>query len=124
MLLSSHFCPHRLHFLVTTREYIFASGTLGRPTIGHSQPGEAQHPPLYWSVHLPARFVEAQLPVCLLHTGVCTTLVVGFSLTNKNPEYMGLTLKFQWSTLSPTSHFQPHQVVVIVPVQNNIFGSE
>ena len=24
---------------------------------------------------------EAQLPVCLFHTGMCTTLVVGFSLT-------------------------------------------
>ena len=81
-----------------------------------ANPGAAKRPPLYWSVHLPARLVEAQLPplypgmvpvgprevqlpICLLHTGadtagVCTTLVVGFSLTD-NPEYMGLTLKLQ-----------------------------
>ena len=39
---------------------------------------------------------------------------------------MGLTLKFQWSTLSPTSPFSPHQVVVVVvaPFQSNILGSE
>ena len=99
-------------------------GALGRPTIGHSRPKEAQLPPLYCSVHLSARLVETQLPpireeaqlphfypgmvpvglgeaklyVCLLHAGVCATLVVGFSLTNKNPEYKGLLLKFQWST--------------------------
>ena len=45
---------------------------------------------------------EAQLPVCLLHTGVCTgTLVVGFSLTNKNPDYMGLTLMEHFVTRFP-----------------------
>ena len=106
----------------TSRKYILASGALGGPWSVTANPGEAQLPPLYWSVQIPARLLEAQLPslypgmdpvgpgkaqlpVCLIHTGVCTTLVVGFSLTNKNLEYMGLTLKFQWSTLSPTSPF-------------------
>ena len=67
----------------------------------------------YWRLNIPSLYPgmvpvgpgEAQQPVCLLHTGVCTTLLVGFSLTNQNPEYMGLTLKFQWSTLSNTSSF-------------------
>ena len=87
-----------------TRIYLLASGALGRPTIGHNQPRGGPLTPLYWSVHLPARLVEAQLPpireeaqlppfypgivpvgpgearlpVCLLHTGLCTTMVVGF----------------------------------------------
>ena len=79
-------------------------GAIGRPTIAHSRPKKAQLPPLYCSVHLSARLVEAlllpirdeaqlpalspgivpvglgeaQLHVCLLHAGVCATLVVGF----------------------------------------------
>ena len=55
---------------------------------------EAQLPLLYPEM-VPVGPGEAQLPVCLLLTGPCTTLVVGFSLANKNLEYMaGLTLKF------------------------------
>ena len=113
--------PDAIHFFVNFD--IFKSlYPQGGPRLVTTNPGEAKLPPLYWSVHLPARLVEAQLPplypgmvpvgpweaqlpVCLLHTGVCTTLVVGFSSTNKNLEYMRLTLKFHWSTLSPTSPF-------------------
>ena len=113
----------------TPRIYILASGALGKPTIGRSQRRGGQTPssilvcapssqvsggPTPSSLPTPSRMGpgmvpfgpgETQLPVCLLHTGVCTALVVGFSLTNKIPVYMGLTLNFQWSTLSPTSPF-------------------
>ena len=43
---------------------IYLSGNPGRPTIGHGRPGgEVQLPlPLYRSVHLPSRLVEAQIP--------------------------------------------------------------
>ena len=69
--------------------YILASGALGRPTIGHSRPRGGPTPaPLYPGV-VPVGPGEVQLPVCLLHTDVYTILVVGFSLSNKNSEYMG-----------------------------------
>ena len=42
-------------------------------------------------------------------------------ITNKNPEYMVLTLSFNGALCHPLPHFQPHQVVVIGTVQNNIF---
>ena len=86
----------------TPQIYILASGGPRKPTIGHSRPKKAQLPALYCSVHLSARLVETQLPpireeaqlphfypgmvpvglgeaklyVCLLHAGVCATLVV------------------------------------------------
>ena len=115
------FAPQDSTFVLLGNTY-WLVGPWGGPRLVTANPGEAQLPPLYWSVHLPARLLGDSTPfslprngpsrpgggpttVCLLHTGVCTTLVVGFSLTNKNPEYMGLTLKFQWSTLSLTSPF-------------------
>ncbi len=108
--------------------------------MGHSRPWwEAQLPPLYGSVHLPSRLVEAQVPPIggkdklpplypgtvtvrperrpnsLLHTGVCTTLVVGFSLANKNPGVHGADLySFHGALCHSLPHFQPNQVVVIV----------
>lgn len=57
MLLSSHFCSPGIY---TKR----LAGALGRPT-DRSQPtprGGPLPPPLYRSVHRPAKLVEAQLP--------------------------------------------------------------
>ena len=53
----------------TPRKYILASGALGRPTIGYSQPRGGPLPPLYWSVYLPARLLGGPTPFSLTRNG-------------------------------------------------------
>ena len=142
------FAPIDSTFVLLGYTYSLVGPQIG-PRSVTADPGEAQLPPLYWSVPLPARLVEAQLPPireeaqlpplylewsqpargrpnCLSASSIPVCVPPWwqlFSLTNKNPGVHGANFKVSkehFVTYFPI--FQPHQVVVIVSVKTNTLG--